>query len=196
MTDDSDDLLKRNDEVNISVMAGILLALLIAAVTVILVLAFVWNLSEMDLAVVRLPREGGTLLAAGELGPGEFVSLSYRHSVELTRVEGRFKIGPGPELVAWQTRQASVGTGLPNTYPERTKIEDGWLVIDEQMRPIGRVRFYIVPINKTRLLLAGQEVDLSRLREGSLIQLTAERINRLEWFLWTAFNRPWSEGEA
>ena len=111
------------------------------------------------------------------------IRLSYRHSVELTAVEGRFKVGPQSEILAVETRMESVGTGLPNAYPERTRTEDGWLVVDEGQKPIGPIRFFVVPINKTRLNIAGRSIDLMILKSGTLIQVSAERIFLITW-LW------------
>ena len=168
-----------------------------AAIAMGLIVIGLWLSGPVNLVVVRLPREQGRLLAAGRLSDGEYVSLTYRHSVELTEVEGRFKIGSGSELCAWQTRMSSVGTGLPNAFPERTVIKDGWAVIDEQMRPIGRFRFFIVPINKTKLRLGAVPVDLTALPTGALIELAVERPSRLNWLLWSTADRDWtSQGEA
>lgn len=167
-----------------------------AAIAAGLVVIGLWLSGPVDLVTVRLPREQGRLLAADRLGDQEYVSLAYRHSVELTEVEGRFKIGPGSELCAWQTRMSSVGTGLPNAFPERTIIKDGWAVIDEQMKPIGRFRFFIVPINRTELRLGRKTVDLAGLSTGALIELTVERPSRLNRLLWAIANRDWmSQGE-
>ena len=161
---------------------------------VILVLAVGMIVWRVDLATVRLPRSDYRLLAARALQPGEFVSLSYRHSVELTQVEGRFILGPGPEILASQTRMASVGTGLPNAYPERTSMDGDTMVIDEQNRPVDVVRFFLMPINKTRLSLAGHEVDLSGVRPGSVIQIAAERVMAWQWLGWKLLRKPWNYG--
>ena len=114
------------------------------------------------------------------------ISLRYRHSVELTAVEGRFIIGPKSEILAVETRMESVGTGLPNAFPERTKTEDGWLVVDEGQRPVGPIRFFVVPINKPRLVIAGRLVDLMKLETGTLVQVSAEKMFLISWWL----NKP------
>ena len=132
---------------------------------------------------VSLPKENGRMIAAVRAGEGDMIRLSYRHSVELTAVEGRFKVGPQSEILAVETRMESVGTGLPNAYPERTRTEDGWLVVDEGQKPIGPIRFFVVPINKTRLSIAGRSIDLMNLKSGTLIQVSAERTFLITW-LW------------
>ena len=139
----------------------------------------------VQIVTVSLPKENDRQIAAVRAGGDDIISLSYRHSVELTAVEGRFKVGPESEILAVETRMESVGTGLPNASPERTKTEDGWLVVDEELRPVGPIRFFMVPINKTRLTIAGQSIDLMNLRAGTLVQVSAERIFLIAW-LWNA----------
>ncbi len=149
-----------------------------------------------NLVTVRLPKEDNRLLSAGVLGSSGYVSLVYRHSVELTQVEGRFRLGPGHKLAAFETRMASVGTGLPNAEPGRTRLEKNWIVVDEGMRSVGRVRFYMEPINRTRIRLAGRQVPLDRVRSGSILQIDAERPALWQWALWRTMNIPWNpQGE-
>lgn len=134
---------------------------------------------------VSLPKQGNRLIAAIRVDPEDFVSLTYRHSVELTEVEGRFKVGPGSELLAVETRMESVGSGLPNAFPGRTVVRNGWLVVDEGRRPVGSIRFFVVPINRIRLSIADRPVDLSGLDTGTLIQVAAERTHLMYWLLWS-----------
>ena len=88
-----------------------------------------------------------------------------------------------------ETRMESVGSGLPNAYPERTRITDGWLVVDEGERPVGQIRFFWVPVNKARLAIAGRFVDMEGLEPGALIQITAGRMFLLSW-LWHSLLLP------
>jgi hypothetical protein len=160
----------------------------------VLVLALLWWLSGgQDVVTLRLPRSDYRLVDAAQLTPGQYVSLNYRHSVELTRVEGRFKLGPGPELVAWQTRMASNGTGLPNTYPGRTRKEGEWLVVDEGLKPVGPVRFFLASINQTKLSFGGRGVDLSGLKDGAVLQIQAERVSAWRWLLWNYAGLAWPD---
>jgi len=139
----------------------------------------------LQIVTVALPKENDRRIAAVRVSGDDMISLSYRHSVELTAVEGRFKVGPESEILAVETRMESVGTGLPNAFPERTKTENGWLVVDERLRPVGPIRFFVVPINKTRLVIAGRLIDLMNLKAGSLVQVSAERMFLIAW-LWNA----------
>lgn len=139
----------------------------------------------VQIVTVSLPKEKDRLIAAVCAGGDDIISLSYLHSVELTAVEGRFKVGPESEILAVETRMESVGTGLPNDFPERTRSEDGWLVVDEEQRPVGPIRFFMVPINKTRLTIAGRSIDLMNLKAGTLVQVSAGRMFLITW-LWKA----------
>jgi hypothetical protein len=142
--------------------------------------AAIW---PVRVVTVTLPKENNRQIASIRMGDKDGIHLTYRHSVELTTVEGRFKIGPGSEILAVETRMESVGTGLPNAHPERTRIEDGWLVVDEKERAVGPIRFYIVPLNETQLEIAGQQIDLTGLRPGILVQITAHKKRLLSWLV-------------
>ncbi len=109
------------------------------------------------------------------------VKLAYRHSVELTAVEGWFQVGPGPQMLAIETRMESVGSGLPNTVPDRTTTRNGWLVVDEGRKPVGSIRFFVVPINQTVLTIGDRPVDLTFLETGTLLEVAVERTNIGYW---------------
>jgi hypothetical protein len=98
-------------------------------------------------------------------------------------VEGRFQVTPESELVAVDTRMESAGTGLPNTYPDRTTMESGWMVVDEKDKPVGPIRFFVVPINQVQLAIADRRIDLSGLATGTLIQVSAGKRPWIRWLL-------------
>jgi hypothetical protein len=107
------------------------------------------------------------------------------------RVEGRFHIGPGPSLLLQETRTKSVGTGLPNTYPDRTRREGDWLVVDEKMREVGGFRFFLSPVNQTLITTAGEPIDLSGIKAGSILLMNVERVSLLRWLLWRVASLQW-----
>lgn len=149
------------------------------------------HLIPVDIFTLRLPRQSSTLAAAVWVKTGQVIRLSYRHSVELMRVEGWFQIGPGPSLLLRETRTTSVGTGLPNTYPDRTRREGDWFVVDEKMREVGGFRFFLSPINQTRLSTAGKPIDLGSIKAGSIITINVERVSLLRWLLWRVGSVQW-----
>jgi hypothetical protein len=163
----------------------------------VLLSALVWWLTgQGPMVSLRLPDHDYRLIQAARLGPEEWISLSYIHSVELTKVEGRFKLGPGPRLMAWETRLASMGSGLPNTYTDRTRKDRGWLVVDEGMKPLGRVRFFLANINQTELKFGDRAVDLSGIKEGRILQIQAETVRTWRWLLWKLAGLTWPAGEG
>jgi hypothetical protein len=84
----------------------------------------------------------------------------------------------------------SAGTGLPNSAYERTEIKNGWIEVDEAQRPVGTIRFFLMPINQTRLVIAGRETDLSSIEAGALLEISVEKrhlIQRLFDFLHSHF---------
>jgi hypothetical protein len=135
-----------------------------------------------NVLTVRLPRRDSKAVVAVRVVEGAPVALSYRHSVELTEVEGRFRVAPGPCLRISETRFTSVGTGLPNTAVERTRLEDGWYVVDEGLRKIEELRFFLSPVNRTRLTVGSRICSFESLEPGSLVAINVERMSWLEWF--------------
>jgi hypothetical protein len=122
---------------------------------VLLVGVALWPVQVVSL---KLPRENNRWIASIPAAKGDRILLAYRHSVELTAVEGHFQIGPQSEIIALKTRMQSAGTGLPNTAYDRT----------------GTIRFFLVPINQTRLVIAGRETDLSVIEAGALLEISVE----------------------
>jgi hypothetical protein len=132
---------------------------------------------------VRLPHREFKPIIAVRVTPGSDIRLKYRHSVELTEVEGRFRIGPGPVLLIKETRFTSIGSGLPNTRTGKTRRENGWFVVDEGLKVSDEIRFFISPVNRTRLIVDGRIFPLFRLEPGTLISIDVERMPMSRWLL-------------
>jgi len=146
----------------------------------------------IDVFTLRLPKYHLKQIAAIRISQGQEVVVAYRHSVERTRVEGRFRIGPGPALYAHETRMASVGTGLPNSSPGKTRRDGEWFIVDEGLTKLeDGLRFYLSPVNHTRVIAAGQHINLEKIKAGSIIQLDVERIRLIKWLLWRFAGISW-----
>jgi len=79
----------------------------------------------------------------------------------------------------------SVGTGLPNLSPERTRRDGEWIIVDEGLKKLeDGLRFYLSPVNQTRLIAAGQHISLDKIKAGSIILIDVERISLMKWLLW------------
>jgi hypothetical protein len=148
---------------------------------------------QVDAVTVRLPREENRLYAAARVATGSEIQLSYRHSVEKTRVAGIFRIGPGPVMQAKETRMTSVGTGLPNTSAARTRREGTWLVVDEGLATVPGFDFFISAVNQTRLTIDGAAVTVEDLSSGSVIHIDTERVRLLDWIMWRYGNKDWQK---
>ena len=138
---------------------------------------------SVDILTVRLPRRDFKPVVAVRVTRGSEFSLNYRHSVELTEVEGRFLIGEGPVLLIKETRFTSVGSGLPNTRTYKTRREDGWFVVDEGPKVSDEIRFFISPVNQTRLIIDGHPFSFDRLKPGTLIAINVERMPISRWLI-------------
>ncbi len=160
---------------------------------IIIAIATLTSLSLIPIMVfvIRLPRENFRILKAIKVKTDTKIRLSYLHSVEHTRVEGKFCIGPDGNLRILETRMASVGTGLPNDVPERSHREKESLVVDEKQQIVNYLSFYIVPINKTRLYVDNQEIPISHLQAGALIHMDVEKIRLYNWIVWRITGFGW-----
>ncbi len=148
-------------------------------------------LFSIDVATIRLPRSGQKLISAVKTTVGGDIRLSYLHSVERTPVEGHFLVGPGPSLLVRETRMMSVGTGLPNTAPERTRRDGQWMVVDEGLQSLAGLDFYLSPVNKTRIMVDGSAVSLEIVPSGSVIRLDVEKIRLGRFWLWLLSGKDW-----
>ena len=138
---------------------------------------------ELRTVTVTLPRESGHRIFETWVDPGDDIRLRYRHSVELTWVEGRFQVDKQGRLRILETRMESMGTGLPDTAAADTRSEAGQIIVDEKKRPLPAFRFYVLPINQAQLAIAGKRVDLSSLKAGSLIEISAQRVRAGAWLI-------------
>lgn len=138
---------------------------------------------QVQIIEVALPKKGNQKIAVVRVSPGDTIKLCYRHSNELIQVEGRFSIDDRSRLHAKETRFESSGSGLPVSFPERTTRKGKWMVVDEMNREVGTIRFYIVPINQTRLIVANQPILISSLKSGTLIEVKASRVSGIKWLL-------------
>ena len=149
------------------------------------VILLILTIYPIDVFTLRLPKQEFKQIAAIRINQGQEIIIAYRHSVERTRVEGCFTIGPGPALYAKETRMTSVGTGLPNSSPDRTRRDGKWIVVDEGLKKLeDGLRFYLSPVNQTRLIAAGQHIGLEKIKTGSIILVDVERVSLMKWFLW------------
>jgi len=152
-------------------------------------------LRPTEVLTVRALRMAPEAMAAVPVADGSDVRIRYRHSVERTRVEGRFAVDGNAGLVAVETRFTSTGTGLPNTAVTRIHREGGWLVVDEERRPVPPIRFYLQSVNRTRLSVDGRDVDLSGFRSGNLLGIRVERVDRWRWWRWRWTGKGWHTTE-
>jgi len=148
-------------------------------------------LFSIDVVTIRLPRSGQKLIRAHRTTLGGDIRLSYLHSVERTPVEGRFSVGPGPSLLVRETRMMSVGTGLPNTAPTRTRREGQWMVVDEGMQSLPGLDYYLSSVNRTRIMVDGSSVSLETVPSGSVIRLDVEKIPLGLYWLWHLSGKGW-----
>jgi len=148
-------------------------------------------LFSINVVTIRLPRSEQKLVCALKTIVGGDIRLNYLHSVERTPVEGRFMVGQGPTLLIRETRMTSVGTGLPNTVPERTRRDGRWMVVDEGLQPMSGLDFYLSSVNKTRITVDGSLMSLKSVPSGSVIRLNVEKVCLGCFWLWRLSGKDW-----
>lgn len=156
--------------------------------------AWFWPVEAFTL---RLPRQHGRLAGAALAGPHSRLTLAYIHSVEKGRVQGVFGAGPGPALLALETRMDSAGTGLPNAPAGRHQREGPWLVVKEKRRLTGGFNYILMPINHTRISVDQKELPLTGLKPGSVLLVNVESARLGPYLIWQAGGPAWPRrGEA
>lgn len=145
---------------------------------------FSLQLITLTSLTLRLPKKDHKIFYLARMNPGDRFSLTYRHSVEKTLVEGVFQVSPLPSMLTVETRMTSVGTGLPNTFSQRTRREGQWIVVDEEHKEIDSFRFFISRINTPILTTPKEKLDLNILPSGTVILLGVEKISLIRYFLY------------
>lgn len=165
---------------------------MVLGMTVLAGLMAALQLLTFPAVAVRLPDQGNSLACLAVIEAGEPFSLDYRHSVEKTRVRGVFTVSENGSMKAVETRMTSVGTGLPNTFVSRTRKEGDWIIVDEQNRTLEPFRFFIQPVNQTKLTLPGMQFDLMQLPGGTIVRIGVEKVSLFEilWARWSAHLQP------
>lgn len=133
-------------------------------------------LYRMPVFLIRLPDSHPHVFFLERVSPGDEIVLTYRHSVEKTLVKGIFRVSNTPSLQAKETWMTSVGTGLPNTFSERTQIRGEWLVVDEGLKEIENFRFFVSSVNETRMDTPSGGPNLAALPSGTIIAPTVENM--------------------
>ena len=83
---------------------------------------------------------------------------------------------------------ASVGTGLPNASPERTRREGEWIVVDKGRRVVDAFRFFLQPVNQTRITVNSIPLAMPNIKPGALIVIDLERISWNRLLFWKTAN--------
>lgn len=149
----------------------------------------------MSVITVRLPRKNDVLVSAVLVGSDRGMLVEYVHSVERTRVRGLFHISTKGDLMAFETWMESTGTGMPNVDPARTRREEGWIVVDEQLKVLDRFPMFFQPINELRLSATGRELSLAGVKAGDLLHIGVEKTPLWRWLAYRVIDKTWPPPE-
>ncbi len=114
-------------------------------------------------------------------------STLIRHSVHLTPVYENYRVADAGAIVLESTRFQDLGWGVPSTFGEPYRVEDGFMVITGINRTMGSLPFRVSRINNPELLLgphpggAGGEplriLLADHVRDGKRVTITVRREN-------------------
>ncbi len=119
--------------------------------------------------------DGNNAVFRRRVAPGYSFATIIRHSVHLTPVYEYYSVNDAGKILLRGTRFQDLGWGVPSTFSEDVRIEDGFIVIDGMARSIDLIPFRVSHITSPRLLLddCAREIDLT---------LTVNDLDRLDIF--------------
>lgn len=96
--------------------------------------------------------------------PGYTFATVIRHSVHLTPVFEYYKIDENGRIILTGTKLQDLGWGVPSTYSQDSRFEDGFLVIEGIDKPTDFVPFRVSYIARPCLVLdnGNRKVDLTQ----------------------------------
>jgi len=121
------------------------------ALLLLFVISFRVTVAHLYLEVVSYPN--GEIFLQTRVERGFHFSTLIRHSVHLTPVYERYRIEDEGQIVLESTRLQDLGWGVPSTYDNPSRIENGFLVIEEINKILPSLPFRVSYINNPRLLL-------------------------------------------
>ena len=104
------------------------------------------------------------LLLAERVVKGDSFATCIRHSVHLSPVYEYYRIEDVGKIVLEATRLKDMGWGVPSTFNNPYRIEDGFMVIESIEKNLPYLPFRVSRINAPRLFLGrmpgGREISL------------------------------------
>lgn len=104
------------------------------------------------------------LLLAVRVRKGDTFATCIKHSVHLSPVYEYYRVEDVGKIILEATRLQDMGWGVPSTFDNPYRIEDGFMVIDSIDKILPCLPFRVSRINTPRLILGksseGQEINL------------------------------------
>ncbi len=97
------------------------------------------------------------------------LTLSYRHSVSRSPVQGTFLITETGKIKPLTTAYSSFGPGLPMDYMESYTIEEGLVTVYHEEEPRDSIRLWVSPQTEETLFINEQEYPLAALTDSHLL---------------------------
>jgi len=91
--------------------------------------------------------------------PGEYFTLEYRHSVQLTPIRETFRVQSG-QLVLVETEYGALGVGLPYGREGQLENQNGHFRLTGLNRQFQRLALWVSPVAAQRLEVRGQKFEL------------------------------------
>ncbi|WP_198471157.1 DUF1850 domain-containing protein [Acetomicrobium sp. S15 = DSM 107314] len=120
----------------------------------------------------------GAVLFRACVPHGYSFATKIRHSVHLTPVYEYFRVGAHGQLIITGTAFKDLGWGVPSTFRQNIKFENGFMVVNNINKPIDFIPFRVNLIAKPHLILGKlRDVDLLRyVIDGGRIDISIQRV--------------------
>ncbi len=99
----------------------------------------------------------------------DILTLSYRHSVSRSMVEGTFSLTRNGKIKPETTSYTAYGPGLPVERYVEWKIENGVITVYHEEEPRESIRLWVTDITGETIYLRGQQYPLFKLSDTYLL---------------------------
>ncbi len=113
----------------------------------------------------------GELLFRTEVERGFSFSTLITHSVHLSPVYETYRVEDENRIILESTRLKDMGWGVPSTYDNPSKIENGFLIISSLEKTMELLPFRVSHINAPRLLLGRLGDRVENFPESKTVKL-------------------------
>ncbi len=141
---------------------------IVVAIMAVIIATAIFLVNPTEACLVVRNGKTGEILASYPMKEGGEFSVRFKHSVNQSPVEDRYRIEK-EEIVVYETVYYNFGAGVQTELaPGQTLSygEDGAMIVSGIDRPIADLAYHISPVYDHILTVAGKEISLRALCKG------------------------------